>query len=191
MKSLSNCSLRNSLECALEFFTSLGSLSLSPEKCTLLRMPSTDSLFSSGPHPASCDHDEKKNHLALYILLFFDFSLFSFRWVCVLSYVCQRRQAQDSAKPANAHFNDSWTLSQSASEKPFPAKTEDKGKSLNTKATQVQTPDFAVTGVILKIDFSLIEKSMRVLNVWLMIVQVYAIAHIAVNVGYQILILLI
>ncbi len=93
---------------------------------------------------------------------------------------------------ANAHFNDSWTLSQSAtSEKPFPAKTEDKGKSLNTKATQVQTPDFAVTGVILKIDFSLIEKSMRVLNMWLMIVQVYAIAHIAVNVGYPILILLI
>ncbi len=77
-------------------------------------------------------------------LLFFDFSLFSFRWARVLSYVCQRRQAQDSAKPANAHFNDPWTLSQSAtSEKPFPAKTEDKGKSLNTKATQVQTPDFA------------------------------------------------
>ncbi len=102
-----------------------------------------------------------------------------------------KRQAQDSAKPANAHFNDSWTLSQSAtSEKPFPAKTEDKGKSLNTKL-QVQTPDFAVTGVILKIDFSLIEKSMRVLNLWLMIVQVYAIAHIAVNVGDQILILLI
>ncbi len=90
---------------------------------------------------------------------------------------------------ANAHFNDSWTLSQSAtSEKPFPAKTEDKGNPLNTKATQVQTPDFAVTGVILKIDFSLIENSMRVLNMWLMIVQVYAIAHIAVNVGYQILI---
>ncbi len=108
-------------------------------------MPSTDSLFSSGPHPASCDHDEKKSHLvSLHPFLFFDFSLFSFRWVRVLSYVCQRRQAQDSAKPANAHFNDSWTLSQSAtSEKPFPAKTEDKGKSLNTKATQVQTPDFA------------------------------------------------
>ncbi len=32
--------------------------------------------------------------------------------------------------------------------------------------------------------FSLIEKSMRVLNMWLMIVQVYAIAPIAVNVGY-------
>ncbi len=31
---------------------------------------------------------------------------------------------------------------------------------------------------------------MQVLNMWLM-VQVYAIAHIAVNVGYQILILLI
>ncbi len=102
------------------------------------------------------------------------------------------RQAQDSAKPANAHFNDSWTLSQSAtSEKPFPEKTENKGNPLNTKATQVQTPDFAVTGVILKIDFSLIENSMRVLNQWLMVVQVYAIAHIAVNVGYQTLILLI
>ncbi len=101
-------------------------------------------------------------------------------------------QAQDSAKPANAHFHDSWTLSQSAtSEKPFPEKTENKGNPLNTKATQVQTPDFAVTGVILKIDFSLIENSMRVLNQWLMVVQVYAIAHIAVNVGYQILILLI
>ncbi len=110
----------------------------------------------------------------------------------MLSYVCQRKQAQDSAKPANAHFHDSWTLSQSAtSEKPFPEKTENKGNPLNTKATQVQTPDFAVTGVILKIDFSLIENSMRVLNQWLMVVQVYAIAHIAVNVGYQILILLI
>ncbi len=32
---------------------------------------------------------------------------------------------------------------------------------------------------------------MRVLNMWLMVVQVYAIANIAVNVGYQILILLI
>ncbi len=32
---------------------------------------------------------------------------------------------------------------------------------------------------------------MQVLNMWLMVVQVYAIAHIAVNVGYQILILLI
>ncbi len=32
---------------------------------------------------------------------------------------------------------------------------------------------------------------MRVLNMWLMIVQVYAIAPIAVNVGHQILILLI
>ncbi len=32
---------------------------------------------------------------------------------------------------------------------------------------------------------------MRVLNMWLMVVKVYAIAHIAVNVGYQILILLI
>ncbi len=32
---------------------------------------------------------------------------------------------------------------------------------------------------------------MRVLYMWLMIVQVYAIAHIAVNVGYQIIILLI
>ncbi len=110
----------------------------------------------------------------------------------MLSYVCQRKQAQDSAKPANAHFHDSWTLSQSAtSEKPFPEKTENKGNPLNTKATQVQTPDFAVPGVILKIDFSLIENSMRVLNQWLMVVQVYAITHIAVNVGYQTLILLI
>ncbi len=109
----------------------------------------------------------------------------------MLSCVCQRRQAQDSAKPANAHFNDSWTLSQSAtSEKPFSAK-DDKRESFKHKATQVQTPDFAETGVILKIDFSLIENSMRGLNLWLMIVQVYAIAHIAVNVGYQILILLI
>ncbi len=167
------------------------SLSLSPEnalswECHLLTLSS------------ALDHTQpvatmmrRKTTESLYILLFFDFSLFSFRWVRVLSCVCQRRQAQDSAKPANAHFNDSWTLSQSAtSEKPFPAKTEDKGKSLNTKL-QVQTPEFAVTGVILKIDFSLIEKSMRVLNLWLMIVQVYAIAHIAVNVGYQILILLI
>ncbi len=31
---------------------------------------------------------------------------------------------------------------------------------------------------------------MRVLNKWLMIVQVYAIEHIAVNVGYHILVLL-
>ncbi len=182
MKSLSNCSLRNPLICALEFFTSLGSLSLSLRKNALSWECHLLTLFSSGPHPASCDHDEKKSHLAslhpFIILLLFIF----FPWVRVLSYVCQRRQAQDSAKPANAHFDDSWTLSQSAtSEKPFPAKTEDKGKSLNTKATQVQTPDFAVTGVILKIDFSLIENSMRVLNMWLMIVQVYAIAHIAVN----------
>ncbi len=34
----------------------------------------------SGLH-ASCDHNEKKSHLAFYILLFFYFSLFSFRWV--------------------------------------------------------------------------------------------------------------
>ncbi len=32
---------------------------------------------------------------------------------------------------------------------------------------------------------------MRVLKKWLMVVQVYAIAHIAVNVGFHILILLI
>ncbi len=32
---------------------------------------------------------------------------------------------------------------------------------------------------------------MRLLNMWLMVVQVYAIAHIAVNMEYQILILLI
>ncbi len=56
------------------------SLSLSPEKCTLLRMPSTDSLFSSGPHPASCYHDEKKSHLAslhpfIHLLLFIFFPL--------------------------------------------------------------------------------------------------------------------
>ncbi len=158
-------------------------------------MPSTDSLFSSGPHPASCYHDEKKNHLVslhpFIILLLFIF--FPLSPCAKLRLPAETSPKTLQGQPrANAHFNDSWTLSQSAtSEKPFPAKTEDKGKSLNTKATQVQTPDFAVTGVILKIDFSLIEKSMRVLNMWLMIVQVYAIAHIAVNVGYQILILLI
>ncbi len=154
-------------------------------------MPSTDSLFSSGPHPASCYHDEKKNHLALYILLFIYFSLFSFRWVRVLSCVCQRRQAQDSAKPANAHFNDSWTLSQSAtSEKPFSAK-DNKRESFKHKSNASKTPRSLLCWCHFNIYFSLIEKSMRVLNMWLMVVQVYAIAHIAVNVGYQILILLI
>ncbi len=59
----------------------------------------------------------------------------------------------------NAHFNDSWTLSQSVtSEKPFPAKTEDKRESLNTKATQVQTPRFLLSWCNFNIDFSLIEK---------------------------------
>ncbi len=106
----------------------------------------------------------------------------------MLSCVCQRRQAQDSAKPANAHFNDSWTLSQSAtSEKPFPAKTEDKGNPETQKLRKYKPQTLAGTGVIL----ASLKKSMRVLNMWLMIVQVYAIAHIAVNVGYQILILLI
>ncbi len=139
----------------------LGPLSLSLRKNEL-------SLFSSGPHPASCYHDEKKNHLALYIL--FSLLLFIFfPWVRVLSCVCQRRQAQDSAKPANAHFNDSWTLSQSAtSEKPFPAKTEDKREILNTKQRKYKPQILAVAGVILKIDFSLIENSMRVLKMWLM-----------------------
>ncbi len=40
----------------LTLLTSPRALSLSPEKWTL-------SLFSSGPHPASCYHDEKKSHL--------------------------------------------------------------------------------------------------------------------------------
>ncbi len=52
------------------------SLSLSPEKCTLLRMPSTDSLFSSGPHPASCYHDEKKSHLNILLFFYFCFIFF-------------------------------------------------------------------------------------------------------------------
>ncbi len=91
----------------------------------------------------------------------------------------------------NAHFNDSWTLSQSAtSEKPFPAKTEDKRESLNTKAASTKPQTLAETGVILRSILASLKKSMRVLNMWLMVVQV-AIAHIAVNVGYQILILLI
>ncbi len=58
------------------------SLSLSG-KCTLLRMPSTDSLFSSGPHPASLIPWWEEKPPSLYILLFFDFCLFSFReFVC-------------------------------------------------------------------------------------------------------------
>ncbi len=83
---------------------------------------------------------EEKPPSHLNILLFFDFSLFSFRWVRVLSCVCQRRQAQDSAKPANAHFNDSWTLSQSAtSEKPFSAK-DNKRESFKHKSNASKTP---------------------------------------------------
>ncbi len=169
---------------ALESF--LGSLSLSLSG-------KMNSLFSHvlWTHPASCYHDEKKSHLVIFTsILFFDFSLFSFRWVRVLSCVCQRRQAQDSAKPANAHFNDSWTLSQSAtSEKPFSAK-DDKRESFKHKSNASKTPRSLRCWCHFNIDFSLIEKSMRVLNMWLMVVQVYAIAHIAVNVGYQILILL-
>ncbi len=126
---------------------------LSLEKWTL----SLSLAMCSGPHPASCYHDEKKSHL--YILLFFDFSLFSFRWVRVLSCVCQRRQAQDSAKPANAHFNDSWTLSQSAtSEKPFSRKDGGQREIFKHISCKYKPQTFAATGVILKIDFSLIEK---------------------------------
>ncbi len=72
-----------------------------------------------------------------------------------------RTTSQNSTKQprANAHFNDSWTLSQSAtSEKPFPAKTEDKRESFKHKSCKYKPQTFAETGVILKIDFSLIEK---------------------------------
>ncbi len=97
-------------------------LSLSPDKWTL------SPAMCSGLQASLIPWWEEKPPSHLYILLLFDFSLFSFRWVRVLSCVCQRRQAQDSAKPANAHFNDSWTLSQSAtSEKPFSAKDDKKG----------------------------------------------------------------
>ncbi len=78
----------------------------------------------------------------------------------------------------------------STSEKPFSAK-DDKRESFKHKSNASKTPRSLLCWCHFNIDFSLIEKSMRVLNMWLMVVQVYAIAHIAVNVGYQILILLI
>ncbi len=152
-----------------------------------------NSLFSHvlWPHPASCYHDEKKSHLVFTSFYSFTFVYF-LPWVRVLSNICQRKQAQDSAKPANAHFHDSWTLSQSAtSEKPFPEKTENKRESFKHKSYASTNPRLCCAWCNIEIDFSLIENSMRVLNQWLMVVQVYAITHIAVNVGYQTLILLI
>ncbi len=126
-------------------------ISLSPEKWTL-----SSALDHTQP---AWYHEKKKSHLVF--TSFYSLTLVYFLSVssCAKTCVCPIRQAQDSAKPANAHFHDSWTLSQSAtSENPFLKRRRTKGNPLNTKATQVQIPDFAVTGVILKIDFSLIEK---------------------------------
>ncbi len=84
----------------------------------------------------------------------------------MLSYVCQGQPAQNSAGPATSQR----PLQRLLNSKPISDFGETlfcKGRqreSFKHKATQVQTPDFAETGVILKIDFSLIENSMRVLN---------------------------
>ncbi len=128
---------------------SSASLNFSLELSLSLRK--MNSLFSHvlWPHPASCYHEKKKSHLVF--TSFYSLTLVYFLSVSSCAKcVCQIRQAQDSAKPANAHFNDSWTLSQSAtSEKPFSEKTENKGNPLNTKATQVKLQDLCCAGVIL------------------------------------------
>ncbi len=164
----------------------LGTLSLSG-KCTLLRMPSTDSLFSSGPHPASCDHDEKKNHRVslrpFILLLLFIF----FPWVRVLSYVCQRKPAQNSAGPATSQR----PLQRLLNSKPIShhgetlsCKDGGQRESFKHKSYASTNPRLLLCWCHFNVILASLKKSMRVLNMWLMIVQVYAIAPIAVNVGY-------
>ncbi len=86
-------------------------------------------------------HEKKKSHLVF--TSFYSLTLVYFLSVssCAKTCVCPIRQAQDSAKPANAHFHDSWTLSQSAtSEKPFPEKTENKRESFKHKSYASTNP---------------------------------------------------
>ncbi len=152
-------------------------ISLSPEKWTL-----SSALDHTQP---AWYHEKKKSHLVF--TSFYSLTLVYFLSVSSCAKLrLPAKQAQDSAKPANAHFHDSWTLSQSAtSEKPFPEKTENKRESFKHKSYASTNPRLccAWCNIENRILASL-KKSMRVLNMWLMIVQVYAIAPIAVNVGY-------
>ncbi len=149
------------------------------------------SAMCSGPHSASCYHDEKKNHLVslhpfILLLLFIFFPLSS----CAklrLPKTMSPRLCKTSQRPLQRLLNSKpiSDFGETLSRKDGGQREIFKYKSCKYK------PQTLLSWCQFNIDFSLIEKSMRVLNMWLMIVQVYAIAHIAVNVGYQILILLI
>ncbi len=111
----------------------------------------------SGP-PASCYHDEKKSHLVF--TSFYSLTLVYFLSVssCAklrLPKTTSPRLCKTSQRPLQRLLN-SKPISDFGETLSW--KDGEQRESLSTKATQVQTPDFAETGVILKIDFSLIEK---------------------------------
>ncbi len=113
-----------------------------------------NSLFSSGPHPASLIPWKEENPLSLFTS-FYSLTLVYFLSVSSCAKLClpnttSPRLCKTSQRPLQRLLN-SKPISDFG--KPFPEKTENKGNPLNTKATQVQTPDFAVPGVILKIEF--------------------------------------
>ncbi len=99
----------------------------------------------------------------------------------------------DPATSANAQdftTNDPWTFSISATFwNPLSAKTTTKGNPLTQSTTQVQLQIFAELVHFIYILASL-RISMQGLNKWLIVVQVYAIAHIAKSLGFHISILL-
>ncbi len=145
----------------------------------------------SGPHLASCYHDEKKSHLGF--TSFYSLTLVYFLSVssCAklrLPKTTSPRLCKTSQRPLQRLLN-SKPISDFGETLSW--KDGEQRESFKHKSYASTNPRLCCNWCNIKIDFSLIENSMRVLNQWLMVVQVYAIAPIAVNVGCQILILLI
>ncbi len=95
---------------------------------------------------------EKKSHLVSLHPLFFDFSLFSFRWVRVLSYVCQRQPARtlQNQSRTNAHFNELLN-SKPISDFGETLSRKDGGqKGILKQAESTKPQTLAETGVILR-----------------------------------------
>ncbi len=164
---------------------SSASLNFSLELSLSLRK--MNSLFSHvlWPHPASCYHDEKNSHLVF--TSFYSLTLVYF--LSVSSCAKLRLPAETSPRLCKT------------SQRPLPRLLNSKpisdfGKTLSWKDGEQRESfkhkSYASTNPRLCCAWCNIEnrilaslkKSMRVLNMWLMIVQVYAIAPIAVNVGY-------
>ncbi len=95
-----------------------------------------------------------------------------------------------SANAQDVTTKDHWTVSQPATwETPF-LQWWWQRESRNTKATQVKQLRLLAELVHLIQILASLNNSKRGLNKWLMVVQVYAIAHIAINLGFHIFILL-